>query len=239
MQAKTILYALVALAGAAAAAPSQLEPRFDWGTEKRTAQVTIRNESPEEIKSVSLVHKYSSVYKHRALWPVIGRGQSAKNETTVEYNIGPLTTGRDWWMLSFFSSDAKTQYVTDPNNFREVVDFLETLGTVTTISLAGATAGVLGMLAGPVTSIAASTAAAALAKAASDSLYNSETTVGFKQHILRSEDADQLTTITVNADYSVTFSSKSGISRTVTAKRPAKIQVKDQDGKVVEESEQK
>ncbi|KJZ67933.1 hypothetical protein HIM_12678 [Hirsutella minnesotensis 3608] len=238
MQAKNFLCALLALVEIASAAPSSLERRIDWGTVKRTANVTIQNNSPKNIKAVSLIHKYSSVYKSRAEWPLIEKGKSPgpDNQTTVEYNTGPFTTGRDWWLLSFYNDDITINYVTNPNNFRNVVDFLESIGSTTTITLFGATAGVLGMLAGPVTSVAASVAAATVAKATTDQLFDSETTVGFKQHILRSEDAGKLTTIVINADYTITFKSESGISETVTARRVPDIRVENEKGVVVEES---
>ncbi|KAM4058543.1 hypothetical protein HRG_006495 [Hirsutella rhossiliensis] len=226
MQTKNFLYALLALVEITAAVPSSLERRIDWGTVKRTASVTIQNNAPEKIKSVSLIHKYSSVYKSRAEWPLIEQGKSPDpdNRTTVEYNTGPFTTGRDWWLLSFYNDDITINYMTNPNNFRDVVDFLESIGTVTTISLFGATAGVL---------------AAAVAKATTDRLFDSETTVGFKQHILRSEDADKLTTIVINADYTITFKSESGISETVTARRVPDIQVKNEKGVLVAQSQKR
>ncbi|RDA93686.1 hypothetical protein CP533_4870 [Ophiocordyceps camponoti-saundersi (nom. inval.)] len=218
---------------------SSPQRRWDWGTTKRTARVTIKNNSPGDIKSVSLVHKYSDVYNNRAEWPVIKRFTSPDyhHHAIVDFNTGPLTTGRDWWLLSFYTDDMSTNYFTNPNNFRNVFDFLESVGPTVTISIAGATAGILGALAGPATSVIASTAAAAVAKATTDGLFNAESTVGFKQHILRTEDADRITTIVINRDYSVTFYSHSETpSYTVTSSRPAEIQVKDESGQVVDES---
>ncbi|PFH59412.1 hypothetical protein XA68_12414 [Ophiocordyceps unilateralis] len=240
MQITNILCVLLAAVEVSSAAPSPLQRRFDWGTVKRTAKVTIQNNSPDRIKSVSLVHKYSNVYKHRAEWPVIERFKSPDegNETTVEYNTGPFTTGRDWWLLSFYSDDMKTQFVTDPNNFRGFVDSLEGIGQLTTVSVAGATAGMVGALAGPVTSVAASTAAVVVAKETTDALFNEETTVGFKQHILRADDEGKMTVIVINPDYTVTFYSTGSPSRTVTSRRPAAIEVKNERGDVVDEIKQ-
>ncbi|RDA87697.1 hypothetical protein CP532_1781 [Ophiocordyceps camponoti-leonardi (nom. inval.)] len=241
MQLNIILYTtLFLLLDLTTALPSSSSyRRWDWGTTKHTARVTIQNNSPGDIKSVSLVHKYSNVFKNRAEWPVIKKWTSPDyhHHAIVEYNTGPFTTGRDWWLLSFYTDDMSTNYITNPNNFRSVFDFLESIGPVVTISIAGATAGILGALAGPATGVMASTAAAAVAKATTDRLFNAESTVGFKQHILRTEDADRITTIVINSDYTVTFYSQSETpSYTVTMNRPAEIQVKNERGYVVDES---
>ncbi|KAF4584095.1 Transmembrane amino acid transporter family protein [Ophiocordyceps camponoti-floridani] len=241
MHSQTILYATLSLINLSSAIPS-LHPRWEWpsfGTEtvKRTARVAILNNSPQTIKSVSLVHKYSSVFKNHAQWPEIRQQHivNEDNETVVEYNTGLWTTGKDWWLLSFYSHDMRTHFYTDPNNLRDFVDFLETLAPIITISIAGGAAGVLGALSGPVTGIVASTAACALAKATTDKIFNSEGTVGFKQHILRESDAGQTTVISINRDYSVTFHSTGSPSSTWTSRRPAEIQVKDEKGAVVDE----
>ncbi|PHH80945.1 hypothetical protein CDD80_5155 [Ophiocordyceps camponoti-rufipedis] len=240
MHYKTLLFTTLALINLSSAAPS-LQPRWEWPSfkaTKRTARVAILNNSPQNIKSVSLVHKYSSVYKNHAQWPEIRRQHvvNEDNETVVEYNTGTFTTGKDWWLLSFYSDDLKTHYYTDPQNFRNFVDFLETLGPIITISIAGGAAGFLGAIAGPAMSVVASTAACALAKATTDQLFNSEGTVGFKQHILREGDAGLTTVIAINPDYSVTFHSPTGYpSSTWASKRPAEIQVKNERGVVVDE----
>lgn len=64
--------------------------------------------------------------------------------------------------------------------------------------------------------ITAGVAAVVAAKAVTSHIFNSESTKGFKQHILREEDANKLMKIVIHEDVSISFESASGISRTVS-----------------------
>lgn len=185
---------------------------------KRSALVSVRNNTDTPLVGVSVVHKYSDNYKHEHQWGIIPPGELPEDKLTVEYNTGAFTTGRDWWVVTWFSPDMKTLYYSDPNNFRGIIDGLENLGPDVIAAVAGAIAGLAGSLSGP-GAVAAAAGAAAAAKVVTTGLFNSEGTDGFKQHILREEDEDSVTEIVVNGDRSITFKSNSGNSDTVTSEK--------------------
>ena len=186
---------------------------------KRTALVSVRNNTDTPLVGVSVVHKYSDNYKNEHQWGIIPVGEIPDEKMEVEYNTGAFTTGRDWWVVTWFSPDMKTLYYSDPNNFRDLIDGLENLGPDVIAAVAGAIAGLSGSLTGP-GAVAAAAGAAAAAKTVTSALFNSEGTEGFKQHILRGEDENELTEIVINGDRSITFKSKSGDSDTVTSEKP-------------------
>ncbi|KAK1858809.1 hypothetical protein I4F81_001409 [Pyropia yezoensis] len=93
-------------------------------TETKYAEVTVTNATGAPIGAVSVVHKYSSVYKEHHQWGVLLDGQKSEGKS-VAYHVGAFTTGKDWWVVSWFSEDGTTQYVSAPNNFRNIIDELE------------------------------------------------------------------------------------------------------------------
>lgn len=187
---------------------------------KRTAYVKIRNETPDPIDGAAISHKYSDVYKNTLDFSTIKPGQTSADTLTVEYNTGAFTTGRDWWLVTYHRSNPsstrpgslKLRY-TDPSNFRSIIDTLEQAAPAlikTAINVAkGSNPAYL----------PAAKAAQVAAKAVNKLLFNEESTAGFKQHILRSEDEGKVTTVVIHADDTVTFESKSGDSETVTSSR--------------------
>ncbi|RDA91844.1 hypothetical protein CP533_3668 [Ophiocordyceps camponoti-saundersi (nom. inval.)] len=231
-----ILHLLSALG--AAAVPTELQPRWT-GTTRRTTRVTIVNRSPTAITSVSLKHKYSSVYKDSHEWARIETGSSARDWMTVSYNTGPLTTGQDWWLLTFYDDGGGTLYATAPNNFRAVFDALESVAGVLALAASGAAASLaVAGASGPAAAVAAGglvavgkfsapLAAIGLAKFTADRILSSEPTDGFKQHTLREEDEWRPVYVIVHPDYTVTIRSNSDESDTVTAavevKKPAAL----------------
>lgn len=180
----------------------------------RHAQVQVQNNTPRNVVAVSLVHKYSNNYKNDKQWPIIHPYSNSEDTLTVDYNTGFTTTGRDWWLLTWYSQDLQTQYFTNPSNFREIFDALDKVAPTAIQAAAGSVAALITSETGPGAAVAAA-AATALAKETTDRLFNSEGTAGFKQHILRSEDANIVTSITINDNGTVTFRSKSGTSTTV------------------------
>ncbi|KAK9759677.1 hypothetical protein K7432_017061, partial [Basidiobolus ranarum] len=67
----------------------------------RIAKVEVHNETSGPIYAVSVVHKYSNVYKNRKEWTEIGSGQSTcDNPMTIDYDTGALTIGKDWWLIT-------------------------------------------------------------------------------------------------------------------------------------------
>ncbi|RDA87389.1 hypothetical protein CP532_6989 [Ophiocordyceps camponoti-leonardi (nom. inval.)] len=224
MRLSTVLHLGAALGAAAAPLTTttrrHLHPRWT-GTTRRSSQVTVVNKTGSAIICVSLTHKYSSVYKDGHEWARIEPGVAAQDWMTVSYNTGPLTTGRDWWLLTFYDEDGLSLYATAPNNFRAVVDALESVAGTLFLAASGAAAGVGAAVAGlsGVGGFLAPLAAIGIAKLTSDRMLSAEGTEGFKQHTLLAEDDGRLTAVIVNEDYTVTFRSTSGeVSDTVTAK---------------------
>ena len=181
----------------------------------QTANVVVKNETGKTLRSVNVVHKYSDDYKNKEDWGRLSPNGSTAPALRVEYNTGALTTGRDWWVVSWEYEGDDKLYHTDPNNMRGFVDILEKASAVAIpIALAAAGAAVgAGATAGAGTA-AGGAAAAAAGTILSNALFNAESTSGFKQHILRSEDADKTMSIIIDANNDVTFDSKSGKSKT-------------------------
>lgn len=171
-----------------------------FSPDKRQARVAVVNNTSEPIVAVSVVHKYSGTHKNRHEWPVIAAGKSSEGTMTVDYNTGAFTTGRNWWFVAWYNKDLTRRWYSNPTNFHDVIDKLETVDPQD-IKAAGS----------------GREAADNLARLTTEKLFNSESTAGFKQHILRVEDANRLTEIIINSDRTITFKSKSGRSDTVAA----------------------
>lgn len=189
---------------------------------KRTATVSVQNSTPHNLMSVSLIHKYSDNYKHARQWPIIRPHQASSDNLRVEYNTGFGTTGKDWWMLSWYSQDMKTQYYTNPNNFRGLFDALDKVAPSVIQAAVKVVGTVIAGDSGPNGERAVETVAA-VARDTTSRLFNTETTKGFKQHILRSEDSNAVTRIIINNDGTVSFFSRSGTSKTVYANKRTNI----------------
>lgn len=186
---------------------------------RNTAQVTVRNNWDQPLIGVGIIHKYSNDYKNDGQWGIVKPGELASNPFDVIYTTGFLTTGRDWWVVTWYSADMKTQYYSDPVNFRNIIDALETVAPALVKATMKTVAAGMAAEAGPGAVLAAKAAAKQLAKITNEALFNTESTDGFKQHILRDDDANKLTEIVINKDRSITFKSKSGNSETNTSSR--------------------
>lgn len=191
--------------------------------ERRTAQVSVENNTNDDLLSVSLIHKYSDDYNNDKPYSIIPSHQSGDGYLTVEYNTGPLTTGRDWWLLTWYSQDLKRQYYTHPNNFRGVFDALDKVAPSIIQAAVGSAVALVTSESGPVAAGAAAVAVA-LAKETTDQIFNSESTDGFKQHILRKEDQNAVTRIVINEDGTVDFYSRSGTSTTVYTSKASRLE---------------
>ena len=185
---------------------------------KRTALASVRNNTDAPIVGVSVVHKYSDNYANEQQWGIILPGELGSEQLEVEYNTGAFTTGRDWWVVTWYNPEMTTLYYSDPENFRGIIDSLENIAPDAIAAAAGAIAGLAGSLSGP-GAVAAAVGAAAVAKTTTSALFNSESTDGFKQHILREEDEDAFTEIVINGDRTITFKSNSGNSDTVSSEK--------------------
>ncbi|KAL7942787.1 hypothetical protein V8C42DRAFT_330378 [Trichoderma barbatum] len=184
-------------------------------TTKRTASVSVRNNTSKPIVSISLLHKYSDVYKHRKEWAAIPAGDLSQGSLQVEYNTGFFTTGRDWWFISWYSQDMKTLYYCNPQNFRGTFDAIEKSISHEAIYTAGALLAPIAIISGGLIAVPVAMAAMGAAKLTTDHVFDSEDTTGYKQHILREEDEGKVTEVIINEDKTVTFKSQSGESETV------------------------
>lgn len=199
------------------------------GVTRNRARVRIVNQSGRDIQpgSINVAHKYSSLYKNQLQFSKgLGNGENDNGDGSqiVDYHTGFLTTGVDWWIVTWVFADEKAIYQTNPNNFRCFIDEVEKFGPKAITTAAAAIAGVAACGFPPVAGCAASPAAAAGAAVAagyiSKALLSDEATCGFKQYILRDEDdkkhsPDTYVTITIKPNRELTFSSPSGSAKTV------------------------
>ncbi|KAI0081036.1 hypothetical protein K474DRAFT_1657232 [Panus rudis PR-1116 ss-1] len=179
---------------------------------KRRAWVKVRNETGKPMLGISLIHKYSNVYKEEKQYETLDVGATTNDPLGVDYNTGFLTTGRDWWFISWFHPDMKYIWFGSPNNMRGFFDFADNLLPEAIAGAAGGVAGLGTSATGPGAAVAGAAAAGA-AKLVTSALFNSESTEGFKQHILTEEDEGELMEIIVHLS-EVEFRSKSGTSTT-------------------------
>lgn len=213
------------------------------GLTHRRARVQIVNRSGRNIQpgSIFIAHKYSDVYKNQLKFSKGLRNGEKDNggggSQIVDYNTGFLTTGKDWWYVTWVFEDNKAIYQTNPNNFRCYIDEIEKFGPDAISAAAAAVAGAASCgfppVAGCAASPAAATGAAVAAGYISRSLLNNEATCGFKQYFLTSDDdkdssPNTYLTITIKSNGQLTFSSPSGSAETVYEE----IEIRP-DGKVV------
>ena len=181
---------------------------------QRKGPVQIVNNTGRTLLSVSIAHKYSDNYKNEHTWELI-KNQETSSTTTVDYNTGFGTTGRDWWLVTWVDNKGNT-YMTDPKNFQDVLNFFEKI--TNSIAEPLVTLGTAVATGSPEPSTKTLAAAAAVVGGLTTSLLNTEGTAGFKQHILRAEDEGRPTKIIIKEDNKVEFNSKSGISKTGSRK---------------------
>lgn len=178
-------------------------------TVHQQADIEVVNQTGRTLLSVSLSHKYNDNYKNQHTWENIGNGETTAT-SLVDFNTGLFTTSRDWWVVSWVD-DLGDTYVTDPHNFRDILDFIESMGNniIEPINMLAVTM-VNDSSGSGLNTVAAATV---VTKTISKSFLNSEGTVCFKQHILRKEDCERPTKIIIRGEL-VEFNSLSGISKT-------------------------
>jgi len=193
---------------------------------KNTAKVKVTNHATAFILSVTIGHKYSDVYKNTHTFENIADGSSTADSFTVEFNTGLTTTGRDWWIVNWIQRREENGEVileachTDPTNFRGVIDFSEYWSKVGLdyAKIAALKAGVVAAPVSGASSVAAGIAAAATLHLTGMSM-NSESTDGYKQHILRESDVRDGVEILIANNGRVLFKSASGESETTYERR--------------------
>ena len=151
---------------------------------RREGRVCIYNGTGQRLLRVSVGHKYSDNYKNDHDWDgPIENGATTKETMDVQYNTGALTTGVDWWVVTWVTEDGIT-HITDPKNMRGFADALERVA----VKVAAPT-GTLAIALRAASKINPAFATALVAASLTTAmLTNSETTVGFKQHMLRKAD---------------------------------------------------
>ena len=172
-----------------------------------TARVKVVNQTGESLRAVTITHKYSDVYTEIHTYDTVEAGGESSSDMEVQFNTGSFTTGRDWWLVVAVAEDGAV-FFSSPENFRGVIDSLE--------QVAPALAGVAADMAtgNPVVGIAVEEAIRA------SDVFNTATTDGFKQHILREEDGEvsiiihSLDRNPDGGDDQLEFSSPSGTSLT-------------------------
>lgn len=174
----------------------------------QTAQVVVLNKTGRALRYVNILHKYSDNYRNTREWGVgadspAPRPSEASSAMSVDYNTGFLTTGRDWWLVTWQFEGERKFYYTNPDNFRSIIDFLE--------------APVKALVDKALDAIGEEYPGLSDAgKIIVNLAFNTESTAGLKQHILRDEDAGRVTQILINADNTVEWHSPSGTSSTVS-----------------------
>lgn len=190
---------------------------------KETANVVIHNFTGKDIIGLNLSHKYSDVYKHEYSYDGIIKAGSQTSPKRVEYNTGALTSGKDWWAVNWVDiSENPKLYYSNPNNFRNVVDFLEQASTIAVPVAAGIITGVVGAVCTGATAggcgtptVIATSAAVKASTLAISQLTNSEGTDGYKQFILRPKDAGKNVVIQLFPAGKISISAPSGSDTTV------------------------
>jgi len=190
----------------------------------RTANVRVQNNTGMKLASVEVIHKYSSNYKERKAWKDIPSDQATPANFVVNYNTGALCTGYDWWKIMWQFEGENIFHFTDPANFREVFDVIENVA----VDLIGPVATILATKVTPKTKLKPVDAALPLLVGkllvlVAKELLNNEKTAGFKGHLLCADDANEVTTITINKD-EVEFESPSGVSKTNSSARQVTVQ---------------
>ena len=181
---------------------------------RREAPVQVVNQTGRALEFVTVVHKYSDVYKSRKTWRRVPNGATTDSNYRVRYNTGFGTSGKDWWLVVWgYQGDARV-YFTAPNNFRDFIDGMEQAGQIVLPVTIAAVSAVACMKCGPLAAAAAAAAFAAGEKIALATM-NNESTNGFKQHILRSEDSNGVVSIFLFGNGRVRIESKSGRSDTI------------------------
>ena len=186
---------------------------------KRSAKVTIINHTGGPIVA-GFSHKYSNVFKDSGTTnkkkPLgVSPLDFMQKVGKARFRTGFGTTGKDWWVVTYVN-DKGCEYISSPRNARKFIDGLEKASLFTGgILIEGgidiALAGLLdpepvGKVVGGVVGLVTSGVGAAMV-----GLSNTESTAGFKQHLLRAK--DKKVTIFLWKD-KVVFSSKSGKSST-------------------------
>eukprot|EP01053_Blabericola_migrator_P001160 Blabericola_migrator_1__1159@NODE_129_length_13297_cov_112_007559_g114_i0_p8_GENE_NODE_129_length_13297_cov_112_007559_g114_i0NODE_129_length_13297_cov_112_007559_g114_i0_p8_ORF_typecomplete_len167_score22_42PUD1_2/PF18457_1/1_7e31_NODE_129_length_13297_cov_112_007559_g114_i0999510495 len=87
---------------------------------KRTTIACVVNRTDTPIFNVTLIHKYSSLYKDFGSWPEIAPN-ARSGFIPIQFHTGLLHTGTDWWVVLWRDSQGRL-CKTNPNNLRWLLD---------------------------------------------------------------------------------------------------------------------
>lgn len=180
-----------------------MQPTIASAKTTRSTTVRVQNLTGLEIESVSVVHKYSNVFKEKTDWGNLGNGKMTQRPMKIRYNTGALTTGQDWWLVTWKYKGNNSVRYTAPNNFRGIIDMVERMH-ILPFEAVNASLSKTPML--------QKLAMSPTAKLAGG-LMNTGSTKGFKKHLLRKSDQRNGVIITISQN-SVAFDSASGHSST-------------------------
>lgn len=211
-----MLRALAALAGHVSLGGT---PHFAAAVRVRSACVRVTNNSPEALAQLHVLHRYSSDHSTLARWSQLAPGATTgSDELKVNYKTGLLTTGVDWWALVWSSPDGGAVYITDPNNFRWLLEHYPPSYSRAAIGVSAA----CGADGGRAGGFAATTSGLDIALNAVNLLLHRRSTIGYKRHILTDEDASDESGVCVEIEVTtaraVVFRPISGQSSTVTSR---------------------
>lgn len=164
----------------------------------RSAPVRINNLTGLDLESVTVIHKYSDVFKSQYTWKSINNNSITPSSYKVKYNTGFMTTGADWWFIAMKVKGSSQIFISYPTNLRWIVDNIEK--NISNI-LATYAANNYGPDAGIAT------------KKIAGLVFNNEKTEGFKKHFLESIDEKNGLTIELH-NSRIVFKSPSGTSET-------------------------
>ena len=168
------------------------------GTDRK-AKVSIFNKTDKEIVFARVVHKYSNKRRDDLIWqaprtsikPGKGKFADKAGQRYARYITGALTTGKDWWFVTWIYKGDDKIYYSNPNNFRGAIDVLEkvthiaaplAVDAAAAAAAAGCTVATGGGCA-PVALVGTAGAIYGSGKLA-DALFNGESTKGYFEHSL-------------------------------------------------------
>lgn len=200
--------------------------------EVRAAKVVVTNNSGFKISNLRVFHKYSDEFSDELTGGDLAPGASTKppaqctlafgekpekagkiDQICARYYTGFWTTGRDWWIVVFDDDKGRT-FVSSPVNFRRVIDGLEK-------NLLDVTPSLLKLIPDPSAGMGTGALDVVIRSVFNKAeTYNEKFGVNFKQHILRPQDGNKVTTIEIatfdaeEEEGRLRFLSPSGSSRT-------------------------
>ncbi|KAK2590191.1 hypothetical protein QQS21_012132, partial [Conoideocrella luteorostrata] len=200
--------------------------------EGNKACVQIDNKTPGPLLDVKVIHKYSSVYNEHHKWDVVPVGLTKNpKDMEINFNTGIGRIGLDRWKVTWRTPNETLINFSDPDNYRSFFDTAEhvmaSVAIFASYAVALGSGIIVGLPAGPLGAAAGALAGDSLgetvSKHLSQAILSSETTAGFKEHMLEEEDVGGCTVIIIDSDHSITLSSRSGNSTTKVSQMKYKV----------------